>query len=164
MTELVRSDGDRDTCLHPAVQRFVEEVGLLWEQDGLPRIAGKIFALLVVEDREFHLEELANQLQVSRGSVSTNTRLLESHGVLRRTSRPGDRRTYYQATNEYGRRFEKALERQRHFLDLIERTREELPPGMERGQARLAKMWEFFDFVLPRARAILEDWSRLHAK
>jgi DNA-binding transcriptional regulator GbsR (MarR family) len=118
----------------------------------------------VVEDREFHLEELANRLQVSRGSVSTNTRLLESHGMVRRSSRPGDRRTYYRATNEYGLRFEKALERLRHFLTVIEQTREELPPGMERGQARLAEMWEFFDFVLPRARAVLEEWRRLHAK
>ena len=88
MTEFVR-DEDRASHTHPAVQRFVEEVGLLWERDGLPRISGKIVALLIVEDREFDLEELADRLQVSRGSVSTNTRLLESHGVLRRTSRPG---------------------------------------------------------------------------
>jgi DNA-binding transcriptional regulator GbsR (MarR family) len=163
MTELGRDD-DQGSRMHPAVQRFVEEVGLLWEQDGLPRTAGKIVALLIVEDREFDLEELAGRLQVSRGSVSTNTRLLESHGVLRRTSRPGDRRTYYQATGEYGRRFEKALERLGHLVAVIERTREELPPDMERGRARLAEMQGFFEFVLPRARAVLEDWSRLNSE
>jgi len=163
MTQLGRDD-DRDSRMHPAVQRFVEEVGLLWEQDGLPRTAGKIVALLIVEDREFDLEELADRLQASRGSVSTNTRLLESQGALRRTSRPGDRRTYYRATDEYGRRFERALERLAHLVALIERTREELPPEMERGRARLAEMRGFFEFVLPRARAVLEDWSRLNAK
>lgn len=44
MTEVVRSDVDQDSRMHPAVQHFVEGVGLLWEQDGLPRIAGRIFA------------------------------------------------------------------------------------------------------------------------
>lgn len=161
MTELVRDDDDQESRTHPAVQRFVEEVGLLWERDGLPRTAGKILALLIVEDREFDLEELADRLQVSRGSVSTNTRLLESHGVLRRTSRPGDRRTYYQATNEYGRRFELALERLGHQVALIEQTRDALPPDMQRGRERLAEMQGFFEFVIPRARAVLEDWSRL---
>jgi DNA-binding transcriptional regulator GbsR (MarR family) len=162
MTESIRDD-DQAPRSHPAVQRFVEEVGLLWERDGLPRISGKIVALLIIEDREFDLEELADRLQVSRASVSTNTRLLESHGVLRRTSRPGDRRTYYQATREYGRRFELALERLGHLVDLIERTREELPPDMERGRERLVEMQSFYEFVLPRARAVLEDWVRLNA-
>jgi DNA-binding transcriptional regulator GbsR (MarR family) len=161
MTE--HRDDHRDRT-HPALQRFVEELGLLWEQDGLPRTAGKIVGLLLVEDREFDSEELARRLQVSRGSVSTNARLLQIRGMLRPTSRPGDRRTYYQATNDYGRGFEKTLERLRHMVSLIEQTRKELPPESERGRARLAEMQRFLQFVLPRATAILEDWSRLIAR
>ena len=74
---------------------FIDRMGLALESDGLPRIAGRIFGLLLVSEDCRSLDDLASELRVSKGSVSTNARLLEQRGVLERNSRPSDRRDYY---------------------------------------------------------------------
>lgn len=64
-----------------ATAHFVESMGLTLESDGLPRIAGRIFGWLLVSEEAQSLDDLAAELRVSKGSVSTNTRLLEQRGV-----------------------------------------------------------------------------------
>ena len=68
--------------------RFTGRMGLLFEADGHPRIAGRIFAYLLVSDGPRSLDELARTLRVSKASASTNARLLAATGVLERVSRP----------------------------------------------------------------------------
>ena len=79
-----------------AVDRFIEEMGLVLQDSGAPRIAGRIFGLLLAEGREMSLSQISERLGVSRASVSTNTRLLAKGGVLKLTTRAGDRQDYYQ--------------------------------------------------------------------
>lgn len=74
---------------------FIESVGVLWESDGLPRIAGRIFGYLIVQSEPSSLDELAAGLAVSKASISTDARRLEQLGLITRISRPGDRRDYY---------------------------------------------------------------------
>src|SRR5215216_906557 len=88
------------------IQRFIERFGVLWEEDGLPRIAGRIFALALITEDSLSLDEIANRLAVSKASVSNDTRLLERMGFIERVSRPGDRKDYYQSTE---RSFERAI-------------------------------------------------------
>lgn len=83
-----------------ARERFIERFGLSLEREGMPRIAGRIVAFLLIEDTAFTFEELADRLSVSRGSVSTNTRALESAGLIERITIPGDRKTRYQLVAE----------------------------------------------------------------
>jgi DNA-binding transcriptional regulator GbsR (MarR family) len=74
---------------------FVERFAVAKEGDGLPRIAGRIFGLLLTGERDLSLDEIAKELGASKGSASVNTRLLEQSGFIERISRPGDRRDYY---------------------------------------------------------------------
>src|SRR4051812_38541175 len=76
-------------------QQFVERAGLLWEADGLPRIAGRIFGLMIIAEDPLSLDQIAEALGVSKASASTDTRLLERLGYLERISKPGDRKDYY---------------------------------------------------------------------
>jgi DNA-binding transcriptional regulator GbsR (MarR family) len=63
---------------------FIERMGLALEADGLPRIAGRIFGLLLVSEDACSLDDLACDLKVSKASVSTNARMLEQRAVLER--------------------------------------------------------------------------------
>jgi DNA-binding transcriptional regulator GbsR (MarR family) len=74
---------------------FVERFAVAKEADGLPRIAGRIFGLLLTAEHDLSLDEIATELGASKGSASVNTRLLEQSGFIERVSRPGDRRDYY---------------------------------------------------------------------
>lgn len=102
------------------VENFIEEMGLISQDDGKPRIAGRIYGLLFIEGGPRSLVEMAERLQVSRASVSTNARMLADAGLLRRTSQPGDRQDYYElAANPHRRILDSRSERMRKAADRI---------------------------------------------
>ncbi|GAD56326.1 GbsR/MarR family transcriptional regulator [Limimaricola cinnabarinus] len=81
---------------------FIEKVGLIAQNEGLPRIAGRIFALLVFDGDVISFGEITETLQVSRGSVSSATRLLEDRGLIKRVGKPGQRQDFFRlADNPY---------------------------------------------------------------
>lgn len=75
----------------------MEEVGLMFEAVGLPRMAGRIFGwLLVANPQQQSMSDLVEVLQASKGSISTMTRLLIQISLIERVSLPGQRRDYFQ--------------------------------------------------------------------
>jgi DNA-binding transcriptional regulator GbsR (MarR family) len=91
-THAHRQPAARTRCTR---KEFVERFALAKEGDGLPRIAGRIFGLLLTGERDLSLDEISRELAASKGSASVNTRLLEQSGFIERVSKPGDRRDYY---------------------------------------------------------------------
>lgn len=81
--------------LAPSTPDVVERMGLLWELDGLPRIAGRIIGHLLLQPDPQSLQAIADALGVSKASVSMDARRLERLGLVERIGRPGDRRDYY---------------------------------------------------------------------
>ena len=75
---------------------FIEQMGMLTQADGGPRIAGRIFGLLLVEGHPFTLDEMAARLTISKASASTNARLLLASGMIRLVAVAGDRRDFYE--------------------------------------------------------------------
>jgi DNA-binding transcriptional regulator GbsR (MarR family) len=75
---------------------LVEQMAQLLTAAGLPRVAGRIWAyLLICEPPQQSAAALADTLHASRGAISGGVRLLESAGLVQRTSRRGDRREYF---------------------------------------------------------------------
>jgi predicted transcriptional regulator len=85
---------------HEAEDRFIEQMGLIMANDGLPRIGGRLLALLLITEGEASLDDLARRLRVSKPSVSTNARLLEHRGVIEKVGRTADRRDYYRVADD----------------------------------------------------------------
>lgn len=78
------------------MDQFIEDVGIHFEEMGLPRMAGRIFGwLLVCEPSHQSAEELASVVGASKGSISSMTRLLIHSGVVERMGIPGKRGNYY---------------------------------------------------------------------
>ena len=102
-------------------EQFIERAGVLWEQDGMPRIAGRIFGLTLISPQALSLDEIAATLNVSKASVSNDTRLLERLGFVERISRPGDRKDYYQcAARGFEHTIAERLRRLEQLQSLIE--------------------------------------------
>jgi DNA-binding transcriptional regulator GbsR (MarR family) len=111
-----------------ATADFIERMGLVHETDGLPRIAGRIFGLLLISEGARSLDDLACELRVSKGSVSTNARLLEQRGILERLCRPGDRRDYYRVPPDlFTQTMAQRLARWQRFHEVIGAARATLP-------------------------------------
>ena len=75
---------------------FIEDIGLFFEQMGLPRMAGRILgALLISDPPEQSITDLTSTLKASKSSISIMARLLLEHGLIERVPSPVPRRDYY---------------------------------------------------------------------
>ncbi|MCM2314204.1 MAG: transcriptional regulator [Thermoanaerobaculia bacterium] len=147
--------------LHPAAVEFIEQLALVAEAEGLPRIAGRIAGLLVIAQEPMSFDDLVAQLQVSRGSVSTNTRILESRGVIRRVSRLGERRDLFEVPPDFPERFlEKQVERQRAVQRIFANARKRLPSSYARVKGELQRAEEFHGLLIESTEKTLSGWKR----
>jgi DNA-binding transcriptional regulator GbsR (MarR family) len=155
-----------------ATAHFTERMGRALEGDGLPRIAGRIFGLLLVSEDARSLDDLACELGVSKGSVSTDARLLEQRGVLERMSRPGDRRDYYRVPPDlFSQTMAQRLARWQRFHEAIGAARTSLPirsrevlERLEEYEEAYAYMSQVISEALARWQATREDrWAKVGA-
>jgi len=143
-----------------AEQEFIEKMGMASEEDGFPRIAGRLFGLLILHEGPFSLDELAETLQVSKASVSTNARLLEQAGIAERTGQPGDRRDFYRLSPDAPERiFENVRRRMEQMRDLMEETAHQLPDEVEDGRERVDRMKRFYSFMLSQIEQTMGRWE-----
>lgn len=144
-------------------ERFIERMGQHFEEDGLPRIAGRLLGHLMLVTEPQSLDGLAESLRVSKASVSNNTRLLESMGALERVTRPGDRRDYYQVADMMH-------ERMIDFrVQRFQATRTLITEGMQTPAAadplvrsRMEGVCAFFEQLIEAVRATQARWHRDH--
>ena len=84
------------TQITDSERNFIEEVGIVFEQTGLPRMAGRLFGWLLIADPPHQSPaELAEVLQASKGSISTTVRLLTQSGFIERYVIPGSRHDHF---------------------------------------------------------------------
>jgi DNA-binding transcriptional regulator GbsR (MarR family) len=143
---------------------FVEQLGLLAEQSGMPRMAGRVLGwLLICDTPRQSFGDLVDALQASKGSISTMTRLLVHLGLIERVSTPGDRRDFFELTPDAWTR----LLRQRvamiaRFGDLAERGLPLLRHEAPRRRERLQDMVELYTWWERESTAMLERWEARH--
>ncbi|GHF12963.1 hypothetical protein GCM10017786_53710 [Amycolatopsis deserti] len=84
------------------VLRWVERVATFCvEEWALPPITGRILGLLMICDPpERSAGEIAEAIQASRASLTSNMRFLAAIGLVRKVRVPGDRTTYYRIEDD----------------------------------------------------------------
>jgi DNA-binding transcriptional regulator GbsR (MarR family) len=81
---------------HIEEMHFIEDIGLFFEQMGLPRMAGRILGVLLISDPEAQsITDICERLNASKSSVSTMARLLMERGLIERVASPVPRRDFY---------------------------------------------------------------------
>ncbi len=82
-------------------KQFAEEVGIVFEQTGMPRMAGRILGWLLISDPPHQsTEQITKAVIASKGSISTMTRLLIQIGLIERLSLPGVRCDYFRLRSD----------------------------------------------------------------
>lgn len=138
------------------IEEFVERLGLVAQADGLPRIAGRIMALLIIHGGPFSFVDLAERLKVSRGSISTNTRLLENLGVIERVTQRGERQDYFQIRSEpYVELLRGSLGRLYKAQAVVADAQRKLPDEWTEAQARLGALGAFYTGLIERTEAMI---------
>jgi DNA-binding transcriptional regulator GbsR (MarR family) len=145
--------------------QFIEQIAVLLEADGLPRVAGRLFGLLLVSPDARSLDELAEQLDVSKPSVSVNARLLEERGVVERVGRHADRRDYYRIADDIlERTLEQRIGRWRQFHETIAGACQACASHDDVVRNRLGDMAHAYEHMLDATARALTEWRARAAK
>lgn len=139
---------------------FIERFADYWAVEGASRIEGRIAAYLLLDDSDgVSAAELAEALDISRGSVSTITRRLESLGFITRVRVPGQRTLLHRMHADVWGGF---LTRHQNYLrtqrDLAEHMLGRVPEGSP-AHARLENMRDYMGWLVDVAR-LPEGWEQ----
>ena len=158
---------DNDGYPRPlAEMHFVEDVGLLFEHDGHPRMAGRIIGwLMICEPPHQSMDELAQTLNASKASISTMTRLLIQMSLVERVGLPGERRDHFRvksgAWTEMMRESKESMMEGRkladHGLSLLKGKSSER-------KRRLKEFRAYYAFFEKEYPAMVERWEREQKK
>ena len=144
---------------------FANEMGMLYEDLGLPRAWGRVLGWLLVCDPESQsAEDFANVLHGSRGSVSMTTQALIRGGMVERRTIRGDRRTYYRIRPEsWTAVLDQQQQATKTLRTLAEQGLELLknePPERRRRLQDMHSLMAFFERELP---ALVDRWRQERA-
>lgn len=144
-------------------KHFVEEVGIVFEQTGLPRMAGRILGWLLISDPPHQsTDELVEALMASKGSISTMTRLLIQIGLIERLSLPGVRHDYFRLQPDAWQHMIR-----RGLVDEIRMVRQLAERGLEllADKTPLTRQWleemrDVYTFLEREFPTLLERWEQ----
>jgi DNA-binding transcriptional regulator GbsR (MarR family) len=147
---------------HKARTEFSEESGIFFEKMGFPRVAGKIWGWLLTSDPSHQSAgDIADAVRVSRGSISTMTRLLMQMGLIERVGLPGQRSGFYRVKSGG---FTEMLRMKMQFTTEIRRIAEhglEMLKGESVGvRSRLQEYRDLCIFFEKELPALIEKWQK----
>ena len=160
---ITASEKDTFRMIKPLNQNesdFVEKYGLMTQEDGQSRILGRIWGLLMLRKGPLDADEIAELLQISRGSVSTNMKTLLSLNVLERVAKPGERRDFYALKpNTYVSLIEGQIRKLETQLAFVSEAKKSL-----KGEHVEASLGELEGFYTLMHRGYSEGVKRYNAK
>jgi DNA-binding transcriptional regulator GbsR (MarR family) len=141
---------------------FANEMGMFYEDLGMPRAWGRVLGWLLVCDPESQsAEDFANVLHGSRGSVSMTTRALIRTGMVERRTIRGDRRTYYRIRPEsWTTVLEEQQQSTKRLRTLAERGLDLLKEKSPEQRRRLEEMHSLMAFFEQELPALIDRWRR----
>jgi DNA-binding transcriptional regulator GbsR (MarR family) len=139
-------------------QRFVEDVARLLIPWGVPPIAARLYGHLLLCPRPVSLDQITEDLGISKSSASVAARLLESYTLARRHSEPGTKRALYAVADDY----EAMIRQQNRLLDALAG---QLNAGAEIAaskavRARLEEMADFYRVMRGAMEDAMSRWKR----
>jgi len=148
-----------DTVRAEPAAEFVERFAAAMVAAGMPRMAARVFALLLCrDDGAATAAELSSQLQASAAAISGAVRYLIQVRLVARAHRPGDRRDVYRL---YGQ----------HWYEMVGNREQELAEWAQLGREgralvgsdtpaghRLDETARFFDYLGQELTTVMERW------
>lgn len=147
------------------ISRFIDRLGHYFETWGSTRSAGQIFAFLLISEEPQSLDDIADALQISKGSASLGTRVWEQAGLIERVSVPGDRKTYYHLHPEVTERLAAAaISGYQQFVDILQEADRHIGDDRPRAKARLAAFMGIYRHLIENVPILVAEWSKQQAK
>jgi len=139
---------------------FTEGLSQISKFWGFPKGMGAIFAVLYLSPTPLSLDEIVHQTGLTKGAISTNVRALARTGLVRPSTKLGDRKDYYEAETDFYKSIRAILkERQNSEFDTAIRSVRETLEKLESGTD--VEDEEERKFLLERVRALQSFFDAL---
>ena len=141
--------------------QFAEEMGIVIEQFGLPRVAGRILGwLMTVNSPHQSANQLVEALSTTKSSISSATRLLIRVGFLERISLPGERVDYFRLRPALGHyMMNQRINQMILFRQTIEGGLKLLEGKDQASREWLEEMVDMHSFFERELPALLKRWE-----
>jgi len=142
-------------------RRLIEDAGDMIDGHGLPHMVGRVLgALLISVPPRRSIDELAADLQASKGSISAATQLLLRLNLIERISLPGHRRHYYRLRpSVWEDLFRNRREHIEQHRSVAQRALEILRDAPIEAKRQAIEMLAFFEFVAEELPALERAWE-----
>jgi DNA-binding transcriptional regulator GbsR (MarR family) len=87
--------------VHQLQHGTMETMGRITSFWGFSKIMGQLYGLLYLSPKPLTLDEMAENLSISKGNVSINIRALERWNMVRQVWVKGDRKDFYEAETDF---------------------------------------------------------------
>ncbi len=88
---------DKKDELKAVQDLFLDKINLLCKNFGLNNIMAQLYATLYFNGKPMSLNDMVEQLEISKASASVNIRALERYGAVKRVWVKGSRKDFYEA-------------------------------------------------------------------
>ena len=139
-------------------RRFVEDVARLLLPWGVPPAAARLYGYLLLCPRPVSLDQITDDLGISKSSASVAARLLESYTLARRHREAGTKRALYAVAEDY----EAMIQQQNRLLEALAA---QLNAGARIAtsravSARLEEMADFYRVMRGAMEEAMRRWKR----
>ncbi len=142
-----------------ARENFIQGISRIAHFWGLPKAMGAIYGAIYLSPTQLTLDELVEQVSISKGAVSTNVRSLERLGMIHKHFKVGDRKDYYVAETDFWKIVKGILkEREKNEFNVALRT---VSDSLEIVQSANLKSSELADFYQDRMRGMKKFFDSL---
>jgi hypothetical protein len=139
-----------------ARERFIEDVAQLLIPWGVPQTAARLYGYLLLCAEPVSLDQITNDVAISKSSASVAARLLEKYTLVRRRGERGSKRVLYEVSDNY----QGMLSEQNRLLDALAQilgAGAGIAPSMAARQ-RLKTMAEFYIVMREAMDTALRSW------
>ncbi len=143
--------------------KFIQSWGALATQWGINKTMAQIHALMMISAEPLSVDQIMEELQISRGNVSMNLRELISWGIVYKEYKTGDRKDYYSSEKDFTELARKiAIERSRREIKPIISVLSEVRQVEEEGEdvAYFLEKTEELEDLISMADGLIDKVTR----
>ena len=147
------------------IQELVEMFAEAYHNLGYSSLMGKIVALLIASPEPLSLDDISDELQMSKGPVSQICRKLKEHQLIEKAWIPGERKDYYKATDDiFGQAFRNYSRNMQKNRLIAQKTIQQVGQNgnsteMDHLIRRMHEMETFYELMKTHHENFLSAWS-----
>ncbi|MCR8634900.1 MULTISPECIES: GbsR/MarR family transcriptional regulator [Paenibacillus] len=151
-------------------QQMSDHMSLSFENEGFSPLVGRIFAYLLFAAEPVSLQEMADQLGVTKAAISVQVRTLEKHLMCQKLPTSSDRKDYYYISEDFSmtavqnsiikmRRVLQQIESTLHLFNSLENIEQPERQSHDISKRRFIEMKELHQMFLNRLDGLEEEWN-----